>query len=145
MFDITKPAIHRIEEIAASIPGWTPVDELFALFTLVYATVRTEGDIIELGSWCGRSSVVLGYAAAMTGNTKVHCVDLFPSVKIGIAIQTVPTPLRCTWAGADSRRARNRRSGHSLLKGTSRLFTRSMWAFSKSFLMLWSEPDSSTW
>ena len=66
MFDITTPVIDRIEGMVASIPGWTPIDELFALFNLVYATAHTRGDVIELGSWCGRSSVVLGHAATLT-------------------------------------------------------------------------------
>lgn len=78
MQDITTPVIARIESIVASIPGWTPANDLLALFSLVYATADTAGDVIEIGSWCGRSSVVLGFAAALIGNTRVHCVDLFP-------------------------------------------------------------------
>jgi predicted O-methyltransferase YrrM len=36
------------------------------------------GDILELGSWCGRSAVALGMAAKLSGQGKVHCIDLFP-------------------------------------------------------------------
>lgn len=72
------PIIEQIESISRDIPGWTPIDELFALFTLVYSTAGLQGDVIEIGSWCGRSSVVLGLAAALIGQTKVHCIDLFP-------------------------------------------------------------------
>ncbi|MFG1482368.1 class I SAM-dependent methyltransferase, partial [Halobacteriovorax sp. HFRX-1_3] len=36
-------------------------------------------DVLEVGSWCGRSAVVLGLAATKIGDTKVDCVDLFPS------------------------------------------------------------------
>jgi Methyltransferase domain len=48
------------------------------LFTLVYGTADIDGDVIEIGSWCGRSSSVLGFAAALVGNTNVYCIDLFP-------------------------------------------------------------------
>jgi predicted O-methyltransferase YrrM len=74
----TAPVIRQIEDLVAEIPGWSPVDQLFALFNLVYATAGLAGDVIELGSWCGRSSAVLALAASCTGNTTVYCVDLFP-------------------------------------------------------------------
>jgi hypothetical protein len=49
-----------------------------SLFTLALSSSHLQGDILELGSWCGRSAVALGMAARMTEHTKVHCVDLFP-------------------------------------------------------------------
>ena len=73
------PAISQIEDIVSSIPGWTPIDQLYTLFTLVRATEHLEGDILEIGSWCGRSTVILAAAASCTGNTTVHAVDLFPA------------------------------------------------------------------
>ena len=75
---VTRPIINQIEQLVKDVPGWSPADELFALFTLVYATADLSGDVIEIGSWCGRSSTVLGLAAALSGNTKVYCIDLFP-------------------------------------------------------------------
>ena len=77
--DLMEPIVHQIERISRDIPGWSPIDELFALFTLVYSTAGLRGDVIEIGSWCGRSSVVLGLVAALIGKTRVHCIDLFPS------------------------------------------------------------------
>ncbi len=74
----TVPLIDRIEAVVADIPGWSPVDQLYTLFCLVYLDPEAEGDIIEIGSWCGRSSVVLGMAARMTGAARVYCIDLFP-------------------------------------------------------------------
>jgi len=71
------PIAARIEEMVRNVPGWTPHDQLVALFTLAYAT-PVEGDIIELGSWCGRSATALGLAAQMSGRTIVHAIDLFP-------------------------------------------------------------------
>jgi hypothetical protein len=75
---ITTPIIHQIEELVKDIPGWTPIDQLYTLFNLVYLTADLEGDIVEIGSWCGRSAVVLGTAAKLIGNTKIFCIDLFP-------------------------------------------------------------------
>lgn len=74
----TAAAISRMEEILRNIPGWSPVDQLYTLFMMVLMTSEIEGDVLELGSWCGRSSVAMGLAAKLCGNTKVFCVDLFP-------------------------------------------------------------------
>lgn len=76
--NIKLPIINQIEDLVASVPGWSPPDQLFALFNLVFLT-QIEGDIIELGSWCGRSASVLGLSAKLTGCSKVYCVDLFPT------------------------------------------------------------------
>jgi predicted O-methyltransferase YrrM len=72
------PISSQIESVIESIPGWTPSDQLLSLFILAQASAGLRGDILELGSWCGRSAVVLGMAARLAGNCKVHCVDLFP-------------------------------------------------------------------
>jgi hypothetical protein len=76
--DITIPIIRQIETIVQDIPGWSPIDQLYTLFNLVCFTSDIEGDIVEIGSWCGRSASVLGMAARLIGNTKIHCIDLFP-------------------------------------------------------------------
>lgn len=72
------PIIHQLEEVLRDIPGWSPLDQLYTLFNIAYLTSDLEGDIIEIGSWCGRSASVLGMAARLIGNTKVYCIDLFP-------------------------------------------------------------------
>lgn len=74
----TKPITTQIEEAVKDIPGWSPIDQLLSLFTLALSSSHLQGDILELGSWCGRSAVALGMAARLTGDTNVHCVDLFP-------------------------------------------------------------------
>jgi len=74
----TVPVINQIEEGLKDIPGWSPVDQLYTLFTLTSTTAGLQGDILEIGSWCGRSAVVLGTAAKFIGCGRVHCVDLFP-------------------------------------------------------------------
>lgn len=72
------PITQQIEEIVGSVPGWTPVDQLFALFSLVFATKDIPGDIVEIGCWAGRSTAVLGLAARLIGDTHLYCIDLFP-------------------------------------------------------------------
>jgi hypothetical protein len=71
------PIVNQIEALVRDVPGWTPHDQLTALFSLAYGS-EVDGDIIELGSWCGRSASALGLAARLTGNSTVHAIDLFP-------------------------------------------------------------------
>lgn len=75
---IATPIAAQIEQAVQEIPGWSPLDQLLCLFTIAHASNHVPGDILELGSWCGRSAVALGLAARLTGNTRVHCIDLFP-------------------------------------------------------------------
>lgn len=74
----TTPISNQIEDLVADIPGWSPIDQLYTLFQLAYYSADLPGDIVEIGSWCGRSALVLGLAARLTGRGRVHCVDLFP-------------------------------------------------------------------
>ena len=74
---MTVPVWTQIEEAVKDIPGWSPIDQLYSLFTLVTFASPTEGDILEIGSWCGRSAVILGRAAREL-DAHLHCVDLFP-------------------------------------------------------------------
>lgn len=74
----TTPVTTLIEQATQDIPGWSPQDQLLSLFTLAFSSANLQGDILELGSWCGRSAVALGLAAKLSGKGKVHCVDLFP-------------------------------------------------------------------
>ena len=72
-----EPLVREIESLVEGVHGWSPVDELFALSMLAYATSHLPGDIVEVGSWLGRSAVVLATAARHTHGL-VHCIDLFP-------------------------------------------------------------------
>jgi hypothetical protein len=76
--EVQVPITHHIEEIVGSVPGWTPTDQLLALFSLVFATKDLPGDIVEIGCWAGRSTAVFGLAARLVGDTHLHCIDLFP-------------------------------------------------------------------
>lgn len=72
------PIINQIEDAVREVPGWSPLDQLFALFTLAFSSAHVGGDVLELGSWCGRSAVALGLAAQLSHQGEAHCVDLFP-------------------------------------------------------------------
>lgn len=78
IFDNKRAAIAQIEEMVRTIPGWSPVDELYSLYMLVLASQDIPGDVVEIGSWCGRSACVLAQAARQAGDPRIHCVDLFP-------------------------------------------------------------------
>lgn len=71
------PLVSEIESLVADVHGWSPIDELFTLSMLAHATAHLPGDLVEVGSWFGRSSIVLG-AAARDTHGLVHCIDLFP-------------------------------------------------------------------
>jgi len=73
-----QSAIEKIGELVKDIPGWSPEDQLFALYMLAISTSHLRGDIWEIGSWCGRSSVVLAKALKDSGGGVLHCIDLFP-------------------------------------------------------------------
>jgi hypothetical protein len=75
------PITTQIEEATREIPGWSPLDQLLSLFTLSFGSDHLDGDILELGSWCGRSAIALGMAGRLSGRASIHCVDLFPEKK----------------------------------------------------------------
>lgn len=72
------PAIRQIEEAVKDVPGWSPLDQLYTLYCLVSLSPDLSGDIVEVGSWCGRSTTAMGLAARIVGNTLLHCIDPFP-------------------------------------------------------------------
>ncbi len=76
--NVTLPMMSQIEELVRDVPGWTPIDQLYTLFALAFTSSNLEGDLVEIGSWCGRSAVVLGLAARLGGKSRVLCADLFP-------------------------------------------------------------------
>ena len=76
--DTTYPVSSFIEDVIREVPGRTPADQLLCLHTLVLASADIPGDILEIGSWCGRSTVVLAHAAQLCGQGMVQSIDLFP-------------------------------------------------------------------
>lgn len=75
---VETPLVTEIETLVDGVPGWSPIDELFTLSTLVYATAHLPGDVVEVGSWFGRSAIALGAAVRDTHGV-VHCIDPFPT------------------------------------------------------------------
>lgn len=74
----TTSLVTEIEALVDGVPGWSPIDQLFALSLLAYATSHLPGDLVEVGSWLGRSAITLGAAARDTHGV-VHCIDPFPA------------------------------------------------------------------
>lgn len=72
------PLVSEIETMVAGVHGWSPIDQLFGLSMLVRATSHLAGDVVEVGSWFGRSAIALG-AAVRDTHGRLHCVDLFPA------------------------------------------------------------------
>ena len=72
------PVFALLEKQVASVPGWSPVEQLFALYMLASASRDVPGDLLEVGAWCGRSAVALGLAARIVGGARVASIDLFP-------------------------------------------------------------------
>jgi predicted O-methyltransferase YrrM len=48
-----------------------------SLATLYTMALMSEGDILEVGSWCGKSAMALALGAKQRG-AKVYCVDVWP-------------------------------------------------------------------
>jgi len=68
-FDATWSAVEKVQ-------GWLARDEAELLYNLAKGT-RIGGRVVELGSYCGRSSIVLAAAVLATAVAPVVCVDTF--------------------------------------------------------------------
>ncbi|MGZ3278348.1 MAG: class I SAM-dependent methyltransferase [Caulobacteraceae bacterium] len=69
---------ETVRRIANETPGWSPPEQLLVLATLSAATDRLGGDVIEVGSWCGRSAAALALGLR-PGRGAVHAIDIFPT------------------------------------------------------------------
>ncbi|MEC9413349.1 MAG: class I SAM-dependent methyltransferase [Pseudomonadota bacterium] len=78
-WQLTVSASDQISDAVELIPGWTSQEQLMSLFNLTLATAHLDGDVIEVGSWCGRSAIAIGFAIKQLKNAHLHCVDLFPA------------------------------------------------------------------
>lgn len=73
-----KKSIHEtLVEVVETVPGWSPPEQLLALYSAVVFSAPMSGDIVEIGAWCGRSTVALGLAAREVG-CRVYTADVFP-------------------------------------------------------------------
>ena len=72
------PASWRWLRIARRIGGWLSDAEGNALFELALRrTPERDGVVVELGSWQGKSSVLLAAPLSEKHNARLFCVDPF--------------------------------------------------------------------
>ena len=68
--------IKKFQALTSSIPSMIRTDEARLLFYLsVFSPLQ--GDVIEVGSWLGKSTVHLALGCKISGNGIVHAVDIF--------------------------------------------------------------------
>ncbi len=69
---------RQLQQAVEEVPGWSPAEELFSLYHLALLTAPIGGDLLEIGSWCGRGTIALALAARQTPGRRVIACDLFP-------------------------------------------------------------------
>ena len=75
--DKTHPITYYIDDVIAKVPGWTLFDQLLCLFNLTTASSHLAGDILEIGSWCNRSTLVMAKALEISQSGRILSIDLF--------------------------------------------------------------------
>ncbi len=81
---LARPWLHRLRHgelgqytsRALEIPGWTSYEELLALAYASY-TLPPDAVIGEVGTFLGRSALVLAGGRKLKGSGRVHCIDPF--------------------------------------------------------------------
>jgi len=72
---VPEPAVtalpDHLAELAESVKGFMPADEGVALHAAAIEFVRPGGVAVEIGTYCGKSTIYLGHAASVTGSTVV--------------------------------------------------------------------------
>lgn len=68
--------LEAIANISRSIPGMVTPRSAQILYTLCYMQ-EVAGDVVEIGSWQGRSSAALARAVRNSGNGRFYAVDHF--------------------------------------------------------------------
>ncbi len=68
--------LYRYIAYAHRIQGWTVGNEMIALAHASYQ-LPSDAVIVEIGTFLGRSAVLLAGARKLRGSGKVHCVDPF--------------------------------------------------------------------
>lgn len=69
--DDVTPLPDDLAALAASVRGFMPADEGAALHAAVTAYARDGGVVVEIGSYCGKSTIYLADAARAVGSTVV--------------------------------------------------------------------------
>lgn len=81
---LARPWVHRLRHgelgqytsRALEVPGWTTYEELQALAYASYA-LPPNAVIVEVGTFLGRSAMVLAGGRKLKGSGRVHCIDPF--------------------------------------------------------------------
>lgn len=68
--------IEELKGIAETIPGMIRTYSGGFLYSLCYMQSE-KGDVIEIGSWQGRSTAFLGWAVKNSGNGRLYAIDHF--------------------------------------------------------------------
>jgi len=79
-FSNNTPDLRRISFIGQHIKGMTRSYAGELLFTLAYMQ-NLEGDVVEIGSFLGKSTFFLGNAVKLSGNGKLFAIDHFKGNK----------------------------------------------------------------
>jgi predicted O-methyltransferase YrrM len=85
-----------------SIPSWLGVQEGLALATFAYS-LRPNAIIVEIGSFLGKSAILLAGARKLRGSGTLHCIDPFDA-----SGDTFSTPVYRSIAAAEARSLRER-------------------------------------
>jgi predicted O-methyltransferase YrrM len=72
----TSTTVPNMLSRFATIPGMITLQEGLLLYSFAYAA-GAEGDIVEIGSWQGRSTAFLAQACEDIGSGTVHAIDWF--------------------------------------------------------------------
>jgi len=67
-------------EVSDKVEGWFTEEEAKAMYQMI-KSVPKEGTVVELGSYCGRSSIIIGALAKDIG-FDFYCVDDFSSGEV---------------------------------------------------------------
>lgn len=67
----------EIKELIREVPGMSNARNLLDLYTQALSTRDVDGAMLEIGTWCGRSAIVLQKAAALL-KCHLYCLDTFP-------------------------------------------------------------------
>lgn len=68
--------LDEVIELSSRVEGWLSREEQSLLFELA-RSVPAGGTIVEIGSWMGRSTIVLGAGSLSCPGAKVYAIDLF--------------------------------------------------------------------
>lgn len=69
-----EPELRAVKILASTIPGWLFGAEMDILFKMAQE-VKTNHAVVEIGSYCGRSTVCLGWGVRLGNQALLYAVD----------------------------------------------------------------------